>query len=176
MQQTKQEAQIIAKDVVSAGGGSGEYGSVDADDVENGNAKGGFGCSDREDIGDGGGGAAVVAIAKGNDLKTNMGNERTFFKWLFTGLHVGTASTWVLKFFAEPSSSQLWIALGAWLVAFAIIGYGLIGFYRRRVAIFQGKSVAHAENPVAVVLVALASTFTMGGIIVYSVFSVGSAL
>uniref|UniRef100_A0A6T5VQV8 DUF202 domain-containing protein n=1 Tax=Erythrolobus australicus TaxID=1077150 RepID=A0A6T5VQV8_9RHOD len=114
-------------------------------------------------------------VAKGNDLKTNMGNERTFFKWMFTGLHVGTASTWVLKFFAEPGPSELWMALFAWIVAFAIVGYGLAGYYRRRRAIFDGKSVSEAESPTAVVLVALASTLTMGGIILYSVVSIESA-
>eukprot|EP00184_Porphyridium_aerugineum_P003687 CAMPEP_0184697466 /NCGR_PEP_ID=MMETSP0313-20130426/4429_1 /TAXON_ID=2792 /ORGANISM="Porphyridium aerugineum, Strain SAG 1380-2" /LENGTH=297 /DNA_ID=CAMNT_0027156273 /DNA_START=29 /DNA_END=918 /DNA_ORIENTATION=- len=91
--------------------------------------------------------AAPIPKIKGNDLKTNMSNERTFFKWLFTALHVGTTGTWILKFFSTPGPFELWLVLGSWLVAFVIIGYGLIGFYRRRRAIQLGMDVEEGDNP-----------------------------
>ncbi|KAA8494143.1 hypothetical protein FVE85_4118 [Porphyridium purpureum] len=115
--------------------------------------------------------AGTPALMKGNDLKTNMGNERTFFKWLFTALHVGTSGTWILKFFSAPGPLELWLVLGAWVVAFAIVGYGLAGFYRRRKAIQTGSFEDEAVGPLAIVLLTFSCTFTMGGIILYSMFT-----
>lgn len=34
-----------------------------------------------------------------DDMKTHMSNERTFFKWLWSGLRLGSIGTFVLGFF-----------------------------------------------------------------------------
>uniref|UniRef100_A0A7S0ZB64 DUF202 domain-containing protein n=1 Tax=Timspurckia oligopyrenoides TaxID=708627 RepID=A0A7S0ZB64_9RHOD len=141
-------------EIVIETGGQGQYGGID-DTLDTSKA------TDNN----------VTTTAKGNDLKTNMGNERTFFKWMFTGLHVGTSSTWILKFFSEPGRFEVWMILIVWIIAFCVVAYGLVGYYRRREAIQMGKTVSEADSPTAVVFLAISSTLTMATIIIYSLYT-----
>jgi uncharacterized membrane protein YidH (DUF202 family) len=69
-------------------------------------------------------------------LKVDMAAERTFFKWLWTGLQTGAIGTFIFVTFAKESSNVYLIsAIGfAWLIAFAIVFFGLWSFSRRRSA------------------------------------------
>mmetsp|Transcript_47853 Transcript_47853/g.117247 ORF Transcript_47853/g.117247 Transcript_47853/m.117247 type:complete len:148 (-) Transcript_47853:21-464(-) len=107
-----------------------------------------------------------------NDLKTAMGNERTFFKYLWTGLHVGTMGTWLLKFYSEPGRTELGLVIVTWVVAFFLVGYGLYRFYHRRWAMTNGYPVEEADSPFAVVLITGCVTVTVGGVVAYLVTTV----
>mmetsp|Transcript_4847 Transcript_4847/g.9790 ORF Transcript_4847/g.9790 Transcript_4847/m.9790 type:complete len:247 (-) Transcript_4847:1004-1744(-) len=69
---------------------------------------------------------------KDDDLKTHMQNERTFFKWLFFGFHVGGLGTFILTFFASSAPFRSQLVLLVWLVAFFFIYYGLFRYFQRR--------------------------------------------
>ncbi len=74
-------------------------------------------------------------------IKLNMANERTFTKWVVTGMQIGAIGTLVLMAL-DPSQSTAWgiVTLGfAWTVGFTIASYGLMGYYGRRRALESGK-------------------------------------
>lgn len=73
-------------------------------------------------------------------LKTDMASERTFFKWLWTGLHTGAIGSFIfIAFDGDKSDPTRVIVVGfSWLVALALVLYGAFAFYRRRHALRTG--------------------------------------
>lgn len=71
-------------------------------------------------------------ISAEDTIKTGLQIERTWFKWLFTGLHIGSYGTWVIKFFAANDGTTLFIVIASWIVAFGVILFGLEIYYNRR--------------------------------------------
>lgn len=69
-------------------------------------------------------------------LKTHMSSERTFFKYLWTGLNLGGLGTFIFITFSTSSGPYLTVTvLFAWAVAFALMVFGLWGYVRRRAAL-----------------------------------------
>lgn len=83
----------------------------------------------------------AIKLAKSKyDMKNHMANERTFFKYLFTGLHIGGIGTLVLTFFSQTDDAlKLYLVLIIWLLAFAFMGWGLFSYYRRKSLMESGK-------------------------------------
>lgn len=73
-------------------------------------------------------------------LKTDMAAERTFFKWLWTGLHTGAIGTFIFVTFDDDKGDpyRLWVVGFAWFVAFALVLFGLYCYNRRRAALRSG--------------------------------------
>lgn len=69
--------------------------------------------------------------AKDDDIKTHMSNERTFFKWLFFGFHLGGFGTFIITFF-PPRSGRIYVVLFIWLIGFYFMYYGLYRYFVRR--------------------------------------------
>jgi len=106
---------------------------------------------------------------KDDDIKTHMSNERTFFKWLFFGFHIGGFGTFILTFF-PPGGGRVYVVLFVWLVAFFFMYYGLFRYFTRRRAMKHG--VARKEDwddPIAPALMTIALFLTVGAIIFYAV-------
>mmetsp|Transcript_8451 Transcript_8451/g.17167 ORF Transcript_8451/g.17167 Transcript_8451/m.17167 type:complete len:153 (-) Transcript_8451:634-1092(-) len=113
-----------------------------------------------------------VQNAGDDDIKTNMSNERTFFKWMWTGIHVGSLGTWVLRFFADPTRFDVFLVFLTWVVAFCLMFYGLFRFYGRRWALKNGvEDPGEVDSPLAIVTLTLCVTVTMGGSVLYCVLS-----
>jgi uncharacterized membrane protein YidH (DUF202 family) len=74
-------------------------------------------------------------------LKTDMAAERTFFKWLWTGLHVGAIGTFIFVTFDndEQDPYRFAVVFFAWAVAFGLVLYGLFAYSRRRAALREGR-------------------------------------
>jgi uncharacterized membrane protein YidH (DUF202 family) len=76
--------------------------------------------------------AFLTAAKSKYDMKNHMANERTFFKYLFTGLHVGSIGTLVLNFFPNTDITKIYLVIAIWVIAFAFMFWGLYGYYRRK--------------------------------------------
>mmetsp|Transcript_1132 Transcript_1132/g.2118 ORF Transcript_1132/g.2118 Transcript_1132/m.2118 type:complete len:192 (-) Transcript_1132:117-692(-) len=101
--------------------------------------------------------APVVAL----DIKTTMASERTFFKWVWTGLRVGGIGTFLIFFY--ESDIEFWVILFIWMVAFFLIGYGLQQYYKRRHALLSqhsnnSQTFDESEDPYAPYIVVIAIT------------------
>jgi uncharacterized membrane protein YidH (DUF202 family) len=82
-------------------------------------------------------GQKIVADA----LKTDMAAERTFFKWLWTGLHVGAIGTFIFVTFDNDKQDpyRFLVVAFSWGIAFGLVLYGLFAYNRRRVALREGR-------------------------------------
>ncbi|KAJ8902857.1 hypothetical protein NDN08_006177 [Rhodosorus marinus] len=90
-----------------------------------------------------------------DDIKTHMSNERTFFKWLWSGLRLGSVGTFVLAFFDRGKDPfRLPLVAFCWIVAIGFMIYGLVQYESRRQAIFEGSvdrdRWQHPAGPVAI--------------------------
>jgi uncharacterized membrane protein YidH (DUF202 family) len=74
-------------------------------------------------------------------LKTDMAAERTFFKWLWTGLHTGAIGTFIFVTFDSDKEDPYRIAVVtfAWFISLALVLYGLFAYNRRRQALRDGN-------------------------------------
>lgn len=74
-------------------------------------------------------------------LKTDMASERTFFKWLWTGLHTGAIGTFIFVTFDSDKEDPYRLAVVgfAWTIAFGLVLYGLFAYRRRRRALREGR-------------------------------------
>lgn len=97
--------------------------------------------------------------AVSDQLKIDMASERTFFKWLWTGLHTGAIGTFIFITFDADTEDpmRLVVVTFAWAVAFLLVLYGLFAFYRRRQALRNGNmecvpSFTREHSPVIVVI------------------------
>lgn len=106
-----------------------------------------------------------------DDIKTSMASERTFFKWIWTGFHIGGVGTFILGFFSSDGGYwRLSLVAFAWLVAFGGIFYGLAQFYRRRAALREGRLEPEAwENPHAPAIVVAMFTVVISSVLVFAV-------
>lgn len=86
--------------------------------------------------------AAKAAKAVSDKVKINMGNERTFTKWLAMGMQIGAIGTFVLLMLdSNHVGKSAWgvtTFLVAWAVGFALTLYGVLGYYGRRKAMETG--------------------------------------
>jgi uncharacterized membrane protein YidH (DUF202 family) len=109
---------------------------------------------------------------KGDDLKTHMANERTFFKWLFTGFHIGAMGTFILSFYSDdsgrPGTGKILLCLAIWMVALVYVMYGLINFYRRRRALRQGLGKEEWDSGAGPAYVVAGLVLVIGSVLVYS--------
>jgi uncharacterized membrane protein YidH (DUF202 family) len=112
-------------------------------------------------------------------LKTDMAAERTFFKWLWTGLHVGAIGTFIFVTFDTNKEDpyRLLVVAFAWTVAFGLVLYGLFTYNRRREALRQGRMevlpwITREYGP-CIVVGAVALVVCTG--LAYAVFSGASA-
>jgi len=119
-----------------------------------------------------GGGGKKKKGPKDDDIKTHMANERTFFKWLFFGFHIGAMGTFILTFFAPSTPGRVWMVLGVWLVAFFFIYYGLFRYFMRRRALRLGlRDPTDWDDPLAPALMTAALFLIVVSIIAYAVLT-----
>eukprot|EP00189_Rhodosorus_marinus_P011391 CAMPEP_0184742092 /NCGR_PEP_ID=MMETSP0315-20130426/5119_1 /TAXON_ID=101924 /ORGANISM="Rhodosorus marinus, Strain UTEX LB 2760" /LENGTH=151 /DNA_ID=CAMNT_0027212787 /DNA_START=74 /DNA_END=529 /DNA_ORIENTATION=- len=112
----------------------------------------------------------VKIVSKGDEIKSGLQAERTWFKWLFTGLQIGGFGTWLLKFFSTNSSETLILLTFSWVLALMVVLHGLSKFYSRRRAIKSGtKDTDEFDSPRSVAFVVVAATIVVGGSVVYTV-------
>lgn len=108
-------------------------------------------------------------------LKTDMAAERTFFKWLWTGLHTGAIGTFIFITFDSDKDDpyRLAVVAFAWSIAFALVLYGLFAYHRRRRALREGRldllpEITREHGP-CIVVIALA--LVLGSSFMYAIFS-----
>jgi len=108
--------------------------------------------------------------SKGDEIKSGLQAERTWFKWLFTGLQIGGFGTWLLKFFSYDGPETLIILIFSWVCALMVVLHGLSKFYSRRRAIKSGtKDTDEFDSPYSVAFVVVVATIVVGGTVVYTV-------
>lgn len=102
-----------------------------------------------------------------DQLKINMANERTFVKWVLTGMQMGAIGTFVLLALTKDKTTAWGVATltFAWFVGFGIAFYGLVGYYGRRRALMTGDvsqdpGSKNGYFPALVVLGLVAVVFT----------------
>lgn len=85
-------------------------------------------------------GAKKARKAVSDALKTDMAAERTFFKWLWTGLHIGAIGSFIfIAFDGDRQDPMRLVVVGlSWVVALALVFYGTFAYYRRRKALRSG--------------------------------------
>lgn len=107
------------------------------------------------------------------DIKNHMANERTFFKYLFTGLHVGGIGTFVLSFFGETNGSvKIYLVISIWIAAFFFMFWGLYNYYRRKHLMETGHfKEMQMLNPHTPTIIAVLFTIIIGGVVLYSFFA-----
>lgn len=74
-------------------------------------------------------------------VKTDMAAERTFFKWLWAGVHIGAIGTVISVTLGTDNHDpyrQAFVTF-AWSVAFGLVLYGLFAYNRRRRALREGR-------------------------------------
>ncbi|KAJ8904265.1 hypothetical protein NDN08_000789 [Rhodosorus marinus] len=112
----------------------------------------------------------VKLVSKGDEIKSGLQTERTWFKWLFTGLQIGGFGTWLLKFFSSDGPETLILLIFSWVFALMVVLHGLSKFYSRRRAIKSGsKDTDEFDSPYSVAFVVIATTIVVGGTVVYTV-------
>jgi uncharacterized membrane protein YidH (DUF202 family) len=110
---------------------------------------------------------------KDDDLKTHMANERTFFKWLFTGFHIGAMGTFILAFFSESRDPfKLLLVIFCWLIALSFVFYGLYNYYRRRRALRLGlKESTEWDAPHGPAFVVAGLVLVIASVIIYAIYT-----
>lgn len=107
-------------------------------------------------------------------LKLDMASERTFFKWLRTGMQVGAIGTFVFIAVDRHVRSPWGVATVAfaWSVGLALVLFGLCSYYSRRTALRTDTTecipLFVREHSPAFVVVALVSVVTAG--LAYAIF------
>lgn len=108
-------------------------------------------------------------------LKTDMAAERTFFKWLWTGLHTGAIGSFIfVTFDTDKNDPKRLLVVGfSWLVALCLVLYGTFVYYRRRRALRSGEieeipEFTREHSPLVVVLslllvIGVSSVYALSG-------------
>lgn len=112
-------------------------------------------------------------------LKTDMAAERTFFKWLWTGLHTGAIGSFIFVTFDVDKSDPMRVVIVgfSWFVALLLVFYGVFAYYRRRYALRTGNldhvpSFTREHSPLVVVFALL---LVVGVTMSYALMSGGDA-
>jgi len=115
----------------------------------------------------------LLKLAKSKyDMKNHMANERTFFKYLFTGLHIGSIGTLVLSFFPSTDLTKLYLVLVIWLIAFGFMFFGLTSYYRRKYLMENGFfKDSQMLNPHTPLIITVIFVFVIFLVILYAVSS-----
>eukprot|EP00188_Purpureofilum_apyrenoidigerum_P002401 Plantae.Rhodophyta-Purpureofilum_apyrenoidigerum.ctg2487.p1 GENE.Plantae.Rhodophyta-Purpureofilum_apyrenoidigerum.ctg2487~~Plantae.Rhodophyta-Purpureofilum_apyrenoidigerum.ctg2487.p1 ORF type:complete len:171 (-),score=35.50 Plantae.Rhodophyta-Purpureofilum_apyrenoidigerum.ctg2487:421-933(-) len=107
-----------------------------------------------------------------SDLGTAMQSERTYFKWVWLGFHMGAINTFILAFFgkSEHVFAKLGLVALIWGIALAFVLYGVISYYRRRRALQLGESDRFFwDNPWGPYAVAVAVTFEVLTVLIFAI-------
>ncbi|GAB0493594.1 hypothetical protein MMPV_004879 [Pyropia vietnamensis] len=127
--------------------------------------------------------AAVMAAAKREKrlkkaikdyMKTSLSSERTFFKWVWTGLNLGALGMFSLAFFEDttPFPYRLLLTGTAWAAGLLTALYGLRQFHRRRRALLTATDDPAAwESPRALANVVGVFADMLALMVVYAVAS-----
>lgn len=131
--------------------------------------------SDDEDVAYDPEDAAMRALAKSKyDMKNHMANERTFFKYLFTGLHVGGVGTLVLSFFSRDDGFKLALVITIWLIAFGFMFWGLYSYYHRKHLMESGHfKDSQMLNPHTPAIISSIFLFVIVLVLAYAVYANG---
>jgi len=109
---------------------------------------------------------------KDDDIKTHMANERTFFKWLFFGFHIGAMGTFVLTFFSANTPGRVYMVAGVWVIAFFFVYYGLFRYFARRRALRLGlTSPTDWDDPAGPALMAGAMFLIVIAIVIFAILT-----
>uniref|UniRef100_A0A0A9XFN3 ATP-dependent zinc metalloprotease FTSH 4, mitochondrial n=1 Tax=Lygus hesperus TaxID=30085 RepID=A0A0A9XFN3_LYGHE len=97
----------------------------------------------------------VLSILKSKyNMKNHMANERTFFKYLFTGIHIGGIGTLVLSYFTTNDIRKIYLVLFIWIIAFCFMFWGLYNYYKRKwmmeSGLFKATSLLNPHTPAIV--------------------------
>lgn len=74
------------------------------------------------------------------DVKIHMANERTFFKYLFAGFHLGAMGTFLITYFPRDDQLKPFLVAATWFSAFSFIFWGLYAYYHRRALMVDGQA------------------------------------
>lgn len=158
--------------VVDSGCGAMQNGVQDEDEIEP-VVESQYGATDvKEKKGKKGkNGQKVVADA----LKTDMAAERTFFKWLWTGLHTGAIGSFIfITFDGNKEDPMRMVVVGfSWIVALALVLYGTFAYYRRRRALRTGRleDIPEWSREHSPLIVVLALALVVGVALGYALYS-----
>lgn len=121
-------------------------------------------------------GQKVVADA----LKTDMAAERTFFKWLWTGLHTGAIGSFIfVTFDGNREDPMRMVVVGfSWIVALALVLYGTFAYYRRRRALKMGRleEIPEWSREHSPLIVVVALVLVVGLALGYALYTGGGKL
>ncbi len=117
--------------------------------------------------------AELIKFAKSKyDMKNHMANERTFFKYLFTGLHIGGIGTLVLSFFQSTDLQKLYLVLFIWIIAFSFMFWGLYSYYKRKYLMEKGHfKEIQLLNPHTPIIITAIFIFVIAMVIAYAITS-----
>ncbi len=106
------------------------------------------------------------------DVKLHMTNERTFFKFLFSAIHISAIGTFMLNFFVAEDKYRAYVMLLTWSAAFAFVFWGLYAFYHRR-ELMQAGNVKNIGtlNPHGPAFVLVTFVVVYMTIIAYAVYT-----
>lgn len=107
-------------------------------------------------------------------MKTSLSSERTFFKWVWTGLNLGALGMFSLAFFEDHTAFpfRLLLTAVAWAAGLVCALYGLRQFHRRRRALLTANDDPTAwESPSAPAVVVAVFAGMIALMVLYAVVS-----
>lgn len=113
-----------------------------------------------------------VLVKSKYNMKNHMANERTFFKYLFTGIHIGGIGTLVLSYFSTDNITKIYLVLFIWIIAFCFMFWGLYNYYKRKWMMESGLfKVTSLLNPHTPAIVTATFIYIVLLILIYAILS-----